>query len=195
MDRRAALSRLAAAGAIVAGGNVVHSSAAFADQGSSRCLPTNCTSAAAFGLLVVGTSSTSNSVQATDSSALATCPPGFTASLQRRWRVTRIAGTGGGGGARVLDCATKAVLANDGAWTSFPSVNPVCLFNMNSTTNLNTGTYQLDLIVRRICTQGAKKCWCCAGFTQRFSLAGSLLVPLSTASFTVSSADCDTPAP
>jgi len=189
MDRRAALTKMAGTAAVGAGAVLVQSSPAFADFGSVFCRPTDCTTPISSALTRVGTSAFSDYAVLMSMSPSFGCAPGYTSSVQYKYRVTRVSGNGGV--PRVTGCPAPT-LSTNGAWSAFITLSTVCMLSGSSNTNLNNGIYTVDVIERRLCGNGARSCWCCLGQSRTFEMAGAAgLVVISTSTFTPSDTICN----
>lgn len=203
MDRREALKRLALGGAVVAGAPLIISSPVFADSGTAPCLPTNCALDASF-TVTTGTTGliTQNWIVVTVTSPLAAvCALGQTASVQYRYRTSGQSDPPGNRSPVVRDSTRATLLAATGVWTAFTPANSVTITNDNVNNNLNSATspstrrYTIEVIARLVCTSGATKCWCCKGYSMLNGTWTSVYTPASQGTFSVTSTDCDTPAP
>ena len=206
MDRREALQKLAAGGAVAIGGPAIVSSVAFADGGSKpSCRPTPTSASTLTAALNNGNKDSLTITSSTTSFPVTSCPncpttPG-TATVQFRWQLisapsTETLWTAKTGGAS-LTTAFSATSATAVAVTS-----PVFIRTASGIGNISVGTYVARLTVRYVCTVGTKKYWVCRAFqaSVTFDVAGGSDGTITGQTPTTvgppdNSASCDSPAP
>jgi hypothetical protein len=199
MDRRELLKRLAAGGVLAAGSPLIISSPAFADSGTVKCTPTNCATPVSFTTAASGGGPGANWIVLSVTSPTATtCGATYTPSIEYRYRVSGL--SDGIAVPVVRNAARSAVLATTGAWSAFTTAGSVTITNNSTAANLNNATnagkrYTIEVIARSICTRGGTKCWCCRGYVMANGTWNTVYTPGSQGSFSVASADCDSPAP
>ncbi len=200
MDRREALKKLAAGGAVAAGATAVMTSTAYADGGTSGCRPTGLP-APAVTLTPAITGLGKNAVQITSSissvglATCSSCKAGVTPTqvVQYRWTVD------GNSLVSIFGVSTGGTAISGGFQSSL--TNPVFLRNTSGTGNLGSATYTVRLTARWVCTNGPKKAWACRHWTVTFTFDtggggdGTLSGVGATTAGSGNSSACDSPTP
>ena len=185
MNRRAALKRIAAAGTVALGVTEITTSNAFADGGTVGRRPTNCAAT------ISPTISTANSRLTISLATAATvCPGGGTPSIEWRYRSPTHT---------VRDNASPFTLLSTGnTWSAFTSITSIRITAVGSTTTLpNNVTVSIDIMTRRVCTNGTRRAWCCkqGSGSGTYSNVGGGSWGGTLVAVTPDTAGCDSPAP
>lgn len=189
MDRRDALKKLAATGAIAASAPAILSSTVFADGGTVNCqplsFPTDITASVAATAVDGRRNSGKDYVNVVATVVAPNCPTGYnTRTVQYYWTVT-------GGTAQVHDGGNTTNIS--GQWGTVSSVR---IANSGSADTLSAGSYTVALQYRVTCSNGTRKCWKCVGYNVTFTFANNPgRFTLGPNESTITSANCDTSVP
>jgi hypothetical protein len=194
-DRREALKLLAGGTAAAIGTSIITTSAAFADQGTVGCLPTNWPTSLGDALTVdyvVSSSPAFSFVRATLSTASTNnigCAGGGTPELQVRWAAPALFPTPSPTRVLIEPDLTDATTQ----WRTLTAANVVRVVNTTDQ-QLASGRYTLELQFRAVCRQ-PRLCWRCITVTATFDWRPGSAPGNITITSANGSTNCDNPAP